>query len=65
VAEGKARELAAPAQRQWQPADEGENRVTAVLAAIVATVRAVPDAVARMYSSWFSKDILERHLSEQ
>lgn len=62
VAEGEAGEVAAPAERAGDAADEGEDLVTDVESAVEALVAAAPHAVGRADPFRLPQHVLELHL---
>ena len=62
--EGDHGKLAAPAQRQRDAANNGQEVVAAVLAALEAAVGGGPHAVDAVGAVWFGQYILKGHLEQ-
>ena len=62
--EGDHGKLAAPAQRQRKAANNGQEVVAAVLAALEAAVGGGPHAVDAVGAVWFGQYILKGHLEQ-
>lgn len=59
---GQAAELTAPVHRQRDGAEGCQEQIAAVLAAGEAPVGALPDAVCRVHTLWFTEYVFEHHL---
>ena len=57
MAEGEAGEVASPAEGQWDGADVGKTRVTAVCTHLVGLVGVDPDAVVTVGALRFTEDV--------